>query len=161
MKYKSSPYKRCPRCDNKCLATHTKCDECGLVFARMDMATNKAAKNMIKRGDRQYVLYTKNLPKDISYVKLLLFSIFLGLVGGHYYYTGKYIKAFLMSAGFAYTLVCVIFNYALQNFMDTYYLYVPIGILAFSWVVSVCYVLIKKFKVPVCIETTKTGGLKV
>lgn len=161
MKFNTKPYKRCPRCDNKCLITQTKCEECGLIFARMDMATNRAAKNMIKRGDRQYLLYTNKLPKDLSYTKLLLYTIFLGLFGAQYYYTGKYIKGFLMSAGFVYTLVCVIFNAALQPIFESYFLYVPVGIYAFAWVISMCYVIIKKFKVPVCIETTETGGFKV
>lgn len=159
MKINKKPFKRCPRCDNKCIQTATKCNECGLIFSRLDYATNKAAKEMMKKDDRDYILYTSTLPKDISYTKLLLYTLFLGLFGGHYYYVGKYVKGILMSAMMVYTIVCVIFNVYLVEALSV--LYVPIGIGVLAWMVSCVYVICKKFKVPVCIETTETGGFKV
>ena len=152
-------FKRCPRCDNKCLLNATKCEECGLIFSRLEFATNTAAKNMIKKGDRSYILYTSDLPKDISYTKLLIYTLILGLFGAHYYYTGKYIKGILMSAMMAYAIVCLIFNAYLVEYLS--FLYLPIGIGVLAWIVSCVYVICKKFKVPVFIETTETGGFKV
>ena len=152
-------FKRCPRCDNKCLQTAQKCDECGLLFSRLDYAANTAAKNLIKKGDRDYILYTSILPKDLSYTKLLLYTLFLGLFGAQYYYTGKYIKGFLMSAMMAYAIVCVVFNAYLVDVLSV--LYVPVGVGVLAWIVSCVYVISKKFKVPVSIETTETGGFKV
>lgn len=152
-------FKRCPRCDNKCLLNATKCEECGLIFSRLEFATNTAAKNMIKKGDRNYILYTSDLPKDLSYTKLLIYTLILGLFGAHYYYTGKYIKGILMSAMMAYAIVCLIFNAYLVEYLS--FLYLPIGIGVLAWIVSCVYVICKKFKVPVFIETTETGGFKV
>ncbi len=152
-------FKRCPRCDNKCLLNATKCEECGLIFSRLEFATNTAAKNMIKKGDRSYILYTSDLPKDLSYTKLLIYTLILGLFGAHYYYTGKYIKGILMSAMMAYAIVCLIFNAYLVEYLS--FLYLPIGIGVLAWIVSCVYVICKKFKVPVFIETTETGGFKV
>ncbi len=152
-------FKRCPRCDNKCLLNATKCDECGLIFSRLEFATNTAAKNMIKKGDRSYILYTSDLPKDLSYTKLLIYTLILGLFGAHYYYTGKYIKGILMSAMMAYAIVCLIFNSYLVEYLSI--LYLPIGIGVLAWIISCVYVICKKFKVPVFIETTETGGFKV
>lgn len=152
-------FKRCPRCDNKCLLNATKCEECGLIFSRLEFATNTAAKNMIKKGDRSYILYTSDLPKDLSYAKLLIYTLILGLFGAHYYYTGKYIKGILMSAMMAYAIVCLIFNAYLVEYLS--FLYLPIGIGVLAWIVSCVYVICKKFKVPVFIETTETGGFKV
>ena len=152
-------FKRCPRCDNKCLLNATKCEECGLIFSRLEFATNTAAKNMIKKGDRSYILYTSDLPKDLSYTKLLIYTLILGLFGAHYYYTGKYIKGILMSAMMAYAIVFLIFNAYLVEYLS--FLYLPIGIGVLAWIVSCVYVICKKFKVPVFIETTETGGFKV
>ena len=152
-------FKRCPRCDNKCLLNATKCEECGLIFSRLEFATNTAAKNMIKKGDRSYILYTSDLPKDLSYTKLLIYTLILGLFGAHYYYTGKYIKGILMSAMMAYAIVCLIFNAYLVEYLS--FLYLPIGIGVLAWIVSCVYVICKKFKVPVFIEPTETGGFKV
>lgn len=154
-------FKRCPRCDNKCISSAEKCPDCGLIFSRLQYATNGAAKEKMRRGDREYILYVTELPKDLSYVKLLLFSLFLGLFGVHYYYTGKYVKGFLMSALFAYTIVLVMFNqYLVAHEFLMEILAIPVAILVLAWIVSVVYVLSRKFKVPVAIEVSKTGGFK-
>ncbi len=156
---KKKLYKRCPRCDRKMLATASKCDECGLIFSRLEYATNTAAKEKFKNGDRDYIIYVSNLPSDVSYLRLLLYTFFLGLVGGHYYYVGKYIKGVLMTLIFVYAAFCVIFNAYIVDYLQL--LYVPMGIGVLSWIVSCVYVISKKFKVPVSIEVTETGGFKV
>lgn len=156
---KKKPFKRCPRCDKKMLITATKCDECGLIFSRLDYATNKAAKEKLKRGDRDYILQVTTIPKDVSYLKLLLYTLFLGLMGGHYYYVGKYVKGALMTLMFTYAIFCVIFNAQIVEYLTI--LYIPLGVGVLAWMVSCMYVICKKFKIPVSIEMTETGGFKV
>ncbi len=156
---KKKPFKRCPRCDKKMLVTATKCDECGLIFSRLDYATNKAAKEKLKRGDRDYILQVTTIPKDVSYLKLLLYTLFLGLMGGHYYYVGKYVKGALMTLMFTYAIFCVIFNAQIVEYLTI--LYIPLGVGVLAWMVSCMYVICKKFKIPVSIEMTETGGFKV
>lgn len=156
---KKKPFKHCPRCDKKMLVTATKCDECGLIFSRLDYATNKAAKEKLKRGDRDYILQVTTIPKDVSYLKLLLYTLFLGLMGGHYYYVGKYVKGALMTLMFTYAIFCVIFNAQIVEYLTI--LYIPLGVGVLAWMVSCMYVICKKFKIPVSIEMTETGGFKV
>ena len=144
-------YKVCPRCGNKCLLNQDKCEECNLIFSRMQFASNKAAKKKIRKFDKDFVIYTNQYPSDVSRIKLVLYCIFFGIMGGHYYYVGKYIKGGLMSASFIYLIFCTIFNaQILENFSE--YAFVPIGIAAFAWIVSLVLVLTKKFKVPVIVE---------
>lgn len=152
-KPKVKQFKKCPRCGNKCLVSQHECEECGLLFSRLELATNKEAKKKILHFDTDFVVYTKDLPKDVSYIKLLLLTIFLGITGAHYYYVGKFIKGILMSLCFVYLIFCTIFNAQMVEYLETYYLYLPIGIAAFAWMVSIVYVAFKKFKVPVAIET--------
>lgn len=159
MKIKNKPFKHCPRCDNKCIQTAEKCDDCGLIFSRLDFATNKAAKELMKKGERDYIIYTTQLPKDLSYTKLLLYTLLLGLVGAQYYYTGKYIKGFLMTTCFAIATIGVIFNSFLLNVIEL--IYIPCGIAVIAWIVSCVYVISRKFKVPICLERMETGGFKV
>ena len=64
-----------------------------------------------------------------------------------------------MSAMMAYAIVCVVFNAYLVDVLSV--LYVPVGVGVLAWIVSCVYVISKKFKVPVSIETTETGGFKV
>lgn len=149
---KAKPFKKCPRCGNRCLANQSRCEECGLLFSRLEFASNKAAKKQLRHFDRDYVIYTKDLPKDVSFVKLLLLCIFTGIMGGHYYYVGKYIKGALMTLVFVFLLVCTIFNAQLVNLLETYYLYAPIGVGGFAWIVSLVYIISRKFKVPVLVD---------
>ena len=148
---KNSAYKKCPRCGNKCLLAQEKCEECDLVFSRLQYASNKAARKKIRKFDTDFVIQTTQLPPDIKWWKLLLISLFTGIMGGHYYYVGKYVKGGLMSAVFVYLIFLAFFN---PYFTNGYY-YIPVGIAAFSWIVSLVYVSVKKFKVPVIIDVEK------
>lgn len=145
-------YKKCPRCGNKCALNQDKCEECGLIFSRMQYASNKAAKKKILKFDTDFVIYTNQYPSDVSWWKLMLITFLLGIVGGQYYYTGKYIKGGLMSASFVYLVFCTAFNTQISMLMETHYLYFPIGIAAIAWIVSIVYVCSKKFKVPVIVQ---------
>ena len=156
---KTKPYKKCPRCGNKCLVAQAKCEECDLVFSRMEFATNKAAKKKLRHLDNDYIIYTNQLPKDVSYWKLILITLFVGLMGGHYYYVGKYVKGGLMTASFVYLIFCTVFNAQIYSALEAG-AYVPIGIAAFAWMASLVYVCCKKFKVPVIVEIPKTEIVK-
>ena len=144
--------KVCPRCGNKCLLAQEKCDDCGLLFSRLQYASNKAAKRKIAHFDSDFVIYTKDYPSDLKWWKVLLMTIFTGLFGGHYYYVGKFWKGALMTAGFVYLIFCTIFNAQMVSALQTYGAYLPISILGFSWIYSLSAVCIKKFKVPVIVE---------
>ena len=154
MKFRRRPKttKVCPRCGNKCLLAQEKCDDCGLLFSRMQYASNKAAKKKIAHFDSDFVIYTKDYPSDLKWWKVLLMTIFTGLFGGHYYYVGKFWKGGLMTAGFIYLIFCTIFNAQMVNALQTYGAYLPISFLAFAWIYSLSSVLLKKFKVPVIVE---------
>ena len=145
-------HKKCPRCGNKCLIAQERCEECDLVFSRMQYASNTEAKKKLRRFDRDFVIYTNQYPSDVSWWKLLLLTFLTGLVGGHYYYVGKYFKGGLMSAGFIYLVFCTIFNAQMVEAMEATLAYLPIGILGFSWLVSLIFVCMKKFTVPVIVK---------
>lgn len=152
MRRKPKSYKVCPRCGNKCLIAQERCDECDLVFARLQYASNKEAKKKIRQFDKDFVIYTTQLPPDVSWIKLLLLTFFTGLVGGQYYYVGKYWKGGIMTAGFVYLVFMTVFNADIVNALTTSVAYMPIGVYAMAWLVSLVYVGFKKFKVPVIVK---------
>ena len=86
MKILGRKTKKCPRCKNVCLLSQVECDECGLAFAKLDMATNKEGKRRLFRGQKEQVVYVKKYPKDVKKWKMILITLFLGLFGGHYFY---------------------------------------------------------------------------
>jgi len=151
-KRKLKQFKKCPRCGNKCLANQSKCEECELLFSRLEYASNKKAKKHLIKFDRDYVIYTKDLPSDVQWWKLLLLTIFTGLVGGQYYYVGKYVKGMLMSFSFTLLMFCTIFNAYIVEYIETLYLYLPIGVAGLAWIVSLVYVLSRRFKVPILVD---------
>ena len=149
---KPKTHKKCPRCGNKCLIAQERCDECDLVFSRLKYASNKEAKRKLRHFDKDFIIYTNQYPSDVSWWKILLLAFFTGLFGGHFYYVGKYFKGGLMSAGFIYLVFCTIFNAQMVEALETHFAYLPIGIYGFAWLISLGFVCLKKFTVPVIVK---------
>lgn len=145
----------CPRCGLRSLIGVESCPDCGLVFSRMEIATNKDAKKKILRHDKDFILYTSTLPSDIKFVKLLLMTIFLGLFGGHCFYVGRYWRGGLLLLN-SIALICYsIFNAPLVA-IDEGRLIAALatisGLIMFVWIWDLVLVCMKKFKVPVAID---------
>ncbi|MBP3431828.1 MAG: hypothetical protein J6K39_03130 [Clostridia bacterium] len=131
-----------------------------MLFSRLEFASNKAAKKKIRKFDKDFVIYTEQLPKDVSWIKLLLLTCFLGLTGAEHYYVGKYFKGALMTLGTIFLVFCTVFNAQLVQYMETMYLYFPIGVTGFAWIVSIVYVASKKYKVPVIVDMPVAEDLR-
>ena len=148
-------FKDCPRCGIRCLATADTCQECGLIFARMEIATNADAKKKIKRGDKDYIIKTSQLPGDVSFAKLLTICACLGIFGGHCYYVGKYKQGIIQTICVSIILLFGIFNnwiYAngLGEAMEV--VSIILGFSMMLWPIDLVLILMKKFKVPVAID---------
>jgi len=154
-KRRESRFVVCPRCGLKSLTGTESCPECGLVFSRLNVATNKDAKRKIRRGDRDFIIMTNNLPSDVNYYKLLAVTLFFGVFGGHCFYVGRYWRGSLLLTNFLALLMFVIFNEKLIT-IDGGRLIAALstigGLIMLVWVVDVVWVFIKKFKVPIAID---------
>ncbi len=147
-------HKKCPRCGKKCPINQTRCDECDLLFERLKFASNKLAKEKIRKFDTDFVIYTNQYPSDVSWLKLLLLTFLTGLVGGQYYYVGKYWKGVLMSCGFALLLFGTIFNaQIIKNQYVSVPMYFVVGVYGIAWIVSLVRVGFKRFRVPILVPT--------
>lgn len=148
-------FRICPRCGLKSLKLQDSCPDCGLVFARLDIATNKDAKKLIKRRETDYVIKTSTLPKDVSYMKLLLLTIFTGILGGHCFRVGRYWRGGILLVNFLLLVSYVIFNSKLIA-IDGGGLLATLatigGLIMMLWVYDIIMVAMKKFKVPVAID---------
>lgn len=146
--------KRCPRCDAKNPINAYKCPSCGLIFDRLNIATNEAGKKMLREGKKDKVVWTKDFPSDLKRYKAILLCIFLGLFGAHCYYVGKFTKAIFMSIFGTLTMViAVLIVQGLipeQIFMTSQ---VIGGIPIFVWLFDISAICFKRFKVPVSIDT--------
>lgn len=147
--------KVCPRCGLRVMGEIDTCPDCGLVFSRLALATNKDAKRKKLRHDRDFIIMTNKLPQDVSFIKLLLMCIFLGVFGGHNFYVGRYLKGSILLGDFLVLTMFVIFNNSLVaidgggllGFFST-----VCGIVMLMWFWDLLMIITKRYKVPVAID---------
>lgn len=165
MKFKDTFSKQitCPRCGLKVYEGIDTCPDCGLIFSRLDLATNKDAKKLILRRETDFIVKTNKLPKDVSRLKLILYSIFFGAVGGHCFYVGRYFRGAFLLIDFLLIMCYTIFNDALIAVDGGTLLGVLStisGLCMFVWVYDFFMILFKRFKVPIAIDITKSEEIE-
>ena len=142
---------KCPRCGGKALANQYKCPVCGLVFAKLELATNKAAAQRYKDGERDAIVYVKKPPIDIKRWKLILYAVLFGLVGGQYFYTRRWWWGLVYLIGFLFFIAvatCASYFYeATQMFVEISAFFV--GIYGLAWLIDLGRVCLGRFKIPV------------
>lgn len=149
----TSPIKKCQRCGNRVLDRQAKCDECGLVFARLDDAKNCYARKELLHGHRENVIFVRKVPSDISKLKLSLLCGFLGLFGAHNFYIGRYFKAmYMLIIGLVSLIFASLTEYPAfyEKFMSFFFI-LPALLLLF-WVSDFVEILFNKYKIPVALE---------
>lgn len=155
---KQKLFKKCPRCGEKTFVTDKVCDNCKLVFERMQYASNKEAKQAIKAGKKNYVFKSKQWPNDIKKWKLFFICLGGGLVGAHNIYIGRYIKGFFSLFFILLTsiLVLVLDGVVLANVYNSY-LFIPAGVVLYFWFYDLLMIGLAKYKIPVALE----GSIKM
>ena len=147
--------KHCPRCNEKMPIEIVVCPGCQLNFQKFDSATNKEAKQAIQVGETERVLMRKGRPSDVSFVKLLLITIFAGFTGAHYYYVGRYKIGAFFSIFFAVGIVNAIITSLLKATPtgDLYQIFTLLvlvwGFVLVLWIIDIAKVCLNKFKIPV------------
>lgn len=150
--------KNCPRCEFRMPVSSLVCPSCGLNYAKFNQATNQAGKKALREGRKEDVIYRKGCPADVSKIKLMLFAIFLGFVGGHHYYVGRYGKGLFCSIFFAIGLTNAILTGAFHAVI-TGFVYELLSVLVLIWgavllmwifdLVNIC---LNKYKIPVSLD---------
>lgn len=150
----------CPRCGLRCYEGIETCPDCGLVFSRLEIATNKDAKQKMRRHDHDFIIMTSKLPSDVSRTKLILYTIFFGVFGGHCFYVGRYWRGATFLTTFIAMFLMVVFNSSLAAIGNGALLGVLSTILGFimlMWPWDIFMVVLKKFKVPIAIDLESNG----
>ncbi len=149
-KYRSD-VKKCPRCNTKCLNAQKKCEECGLVFARLSEGTNEEAKKQFWKKDKSIVL-VKEFPKDVVRWKLILMCFFLGLFGAHNLWVGRYYRGFFMLVVGLLSLVYVSLPSSEFLISLVSYIFILPALLAIFWVSDFVGLCVGTYKVPIAIK---------
>lgn len=147
--------KRCPRCNTKMPNEMLICPSCQLNFNKFNGATNAEAKAAMRKGEKHNVLMRKGLPSDVSKIKLLLITIFLGFTGAHYYYVGRNKMGLFFSIFCGVGLINSIITALIETTPsgDLYQIFSLLtlvwGMVGIIWIVDIAKVCLNKFKVPV------------
>ncbi len=147
--------KHCPRCKQKMPVELVVCPSCQLNFQKFEDATNAEAKQALREGEKDRVLMRSSRPSDVSFIRLLLITIFCGFFGGHYYYVGRY----KMGAFFTIFFVVGIANAIITTLLEAepsgdlyqifYLMVLTWGFVLMLWIIDIAKVCLNKFKIPV------------
>ncbi len=149
-------FKRCPRCDTKCPIHHPKCPACGLIYSRLVYATNKEAKKALRKRQKHLVVYDKVLPSDVNKWKLFFMTLFLGVFGGHNFYTGRIGRGVAKLIGMLMVTIAAMlpltwWDIPLLSIL-MWILILPSAFCVLFWTVDTIKVLTNTFRVPIAIE---------
>lgn len=148
---------RCPKCYGKLEKTTQICTKCGFKNAQIKNASNKKAKELMRSGDGDLVLYTNILPSDLSKKTLVLLCGFLGLFGAHFFYVGRMFRALinlvfsLFAFAFLILRACNIVGAGILLYIEFFVAFVFVFVLINS-IFDFINILLNRFKVPVYIE---------
>lgn len=144
--------KKCPRCGQKCLTNQKDCPSCGLIFKRLEMATNTQAKKQFFKKDKSVVM-TNNLPSDVKRWVLILLCLFLGSFGAHCFAVGRYYRGTYMLVVTLISLVVITIQYTHSTEVFMSYFFVFPALMAIFWMVDLFEICFGLFKVPVALES--------
>ena len=141
---------KCPRCGEENFKTQKKCSDCGLIFDRLNYVSNRAGKIAVVRREKENILRVTKWPKDAKKSKALLLCGFLGLVGAHNFYLGRYVKGFFSLIVTLVACVCIMLENVIDyaSFYESFF-FLPTGIMFLMWWVDFILIASNKYKIPV------------
>lgn len=157
LKFKASPFKKCPRCKTKTLLNSKKCHVCGLLFERLNHTSNKVAKKNILKGRRGDVVMVTDFPYDTKKSTALFLCGFLGFSGAHNFYLGRFFKAVFILVGLLLSLATVILSeyglYGTTAYSIVRYLaIIPGASVLFFWLWDFIGIFLERYKIPVSVD---------
>lgn len=115
---KEKRFKRCPRCGFKTYNSFKVCGKCDLNFEKFELATNFEGKDALRKGEKERVVYTKSLPRDVSKWELFFLALFLGWTGAHLWKVGRLNRAICHSMGIVlFAIYAIISMFEVNNFL--------------------------------------------
>ncbi len=146
---------RCPICGSKMVQGQL-CKYCNVTADQVNNASNKLVKSYRKNDMSDLIYFTNVVPNDVNKIKLLLFTIFFGIIGVNHYYVNRNIRgtysllSTVLSITFL-TLKLTIKNiYNITAFKLVYeIIFLCMAINVILWFCDILNVIFHKFKVPV------------
>ncbi len=164
---------RCANCGSKIRKGDNMCIRCGLKLSQIENASHQAVKRARAEFQPEKVVLTTMWPKDLSYKKTLLFCIFLGPFGAHYFYAQRKVPGIIYCAVWSLFLLTVIVGSILtgnkgfpvfeNNNINHIVSFICCGgaLISVLWITDIIKIAFKRFNVPVVLdENQKQSNLK-
>lgn len=149
---------KCPVCGARLVAKQI-CPYCKITDEQILEASNRKVKEYRKTGNKDLICYTNVIPKDVSRLKLILYTIFLGWFGINHLYVLRPVRGIFSIVSTVGSLSILFLGIAVEipstGFLSSLYvilynvLFYAMAINVVIWAFDVFAVLFKTFKVPV------------
>jgi len=158
---------KCPICGCK-MREEFMCPYCKITGEQVRNASNKKAKERIRKKDTKEVYSSSYMPKDVNRTRLLLVNLFGGFLGVHNFYVGKWKMGLYAVLSFVFVLLfhSLSFYIYTENVVLGYLKdlgYALYAVVVFFWISDFFKILFKKFSMPVVLaepEFKTKGGKK-
>lgn len=151
-----SPFRKCPRCKEKCFVHEKACHECGLIFDRLNYTSNKTAKKLLLKGKYKDTIKTNTWPYDAKKSTALWLCALLGYTGAHNFYLGRFVKGGVSLFGFVMSILMVVLTDYIYGTAVWNYLYllvvIPGACVLMFWFSDLLSIIFEKYKIPVAID---------
>ncbi len=134
------------------------CPYCKVTDTQVLGASNKKVKEYRKNGNKDLIHYTTVIPKDLSKLKIILYTIFFGVVGINHYYVNRPVRGTFSMVSAVGSIVMMALYFSIDfstKFGEAFFALIyqiVFYCMAFNiilWVLDVFAVICKGFKVPV------------
>ena len=146
---------RCPICGSKMVQKQL-CKYCKITDDQIKNASNKKVKEYRKKDMKDLIQFSTVVPKDVSRIQLILFTIFFGIIGVNHYYVKRHIRGTfsVVSSSLAVlvTLISFFSNiFSLTLFMQIIYelVFYTMAVNVIMWGIDIINVFLGSFKIPV------------
>lgn len=146
---------RCPICGSKMVQKQL-CKYCKITDDQIRNASNKKVKEYRKKDMKDLIHFSTVVPKDVSRIQLILFTIFFGVIGVNHYYVKRNIRGTfsVISTSLAIlgTILSLLTNIFLESlFMRLIYelIFYTMAVNVIMWGIDVINVFLGSFKIPV------------
>lgn len=156
---------RCPTCGARMKKDAGICIKCGTKLEQIKKASHQAVAKARAEYEPEKVVLSSYFPSDLNYTKTLLFCIFLGLFGAHYFYVKRPIPGIIYAVCWSAFLIFYIIagiltveqgefvsfsSYGLQVLQ--FFISVAGALVVIFWVGDIIKLALKRFKVPVVLQ---------
>lgn len=144
---------RCPICGAK-MVNKQLCKYCNITDEQVLNASNKKVSKYRKDGNKDLIHFTTIVPKDVSKLKLILFTIFLGVFGVNHLYVKRIYRGFFSIITDVLFILILTLNFALAP--SGWFFYILYEIIGYSmainvilWICDILNVFVRAFRIPI------------